>query len=162
MGLEGPAHLLAAWCLAGAFWALIVLGAIDAVWLRLPDGPLVALALCGAVVGTLDPLRGMVAMLAGAAAGGGAFWAIRIGYGALRGREGLGFGDVKLMAALGLLLPLVALPLVVAIGGSLGVLWVLVRPGAGGMRRTTLVPFGTFLCLGAALTLILTWLPGPV
>src|SRR5690606_4525776 len=104
----------------------------------------------------------MVAMMAAAAAAGGAFWAIRISYAALRGCEGLGFGDVKLMAALGLLLPLAALPLVVAIGGSLGVLWVLARPGARGVQRTMQVPFGTFLCLGAALTLILTWLPGPV
>ena len=78
-------------------WALLALLALDLQHYWLPDRltlPLLALGLAGGM-GTL-PER-----LLGAATGGGGLLLLALLYRWLRGREGLGLGDVKLMAALG-------------------------------------------------------------
>jgi leader peptidase (prepilin peptidase)/N-methyltransferase len=78
-------------------WVLLALLALDLQHYWLPDRltlPLLALGLAGGM-GTL-PER-----LLGAATGGGGLLLLALLYRWLRGREGLGLGDVKLMAALG-------------------------------------------------------------
>jgi leader peptidase (prepilin peptidase)/N-methyltransferase len=97
--------------------------------------------------------------MAGAAAGAALLAALSWVYFRLRGREGLGLGDVKLMAAAGAW---------VGVGG-LGtvILWavmvntLMLAPDAlrgRPMSATTQVPLGTGLAMG----LWLTWLYGPV
>ena len=56
--------------------------------------------------------------LAGGLLGAGSFLVLRVGYKALRGREGLGLGDVKLMAGLGALTGPAQLPLLVLIAAT--------------------------------------------
>ena len=70
-------------------------------------------------------------------------------YEKMRGREGLGFGDVKMLAMIGAVLgwPLMVLTLVLAsfVGSVVGV--GMMALGRGGMQAA--LPFGTFLALGA-------------
>jgi leader peptidase (prepilin peptidase)/N-methyltransferase len=89
--------------------------------------------------------------LIGAAAGAGVFLALQQGYRLLKGAEGLGTGDIKLMLLLGALIGWKGLPVAVTWGAILALVASLayMRKGEDGLR--TMVPFGPFLSLGAML-----------
>ena len=108
-------------------WLLLALGAADLIWYRLPD------------------------LLTGAAIGALCFAVLRWGYRALRGREGLGLGDVKLMVGLGAFAGLAQLPVLVLLGAVTAIAVAAVgawRQGAYDAARP--LPFGTALCAAAA------------
>lgn len=151
-------------------WFLLVLSAIDLDHLRLPN-PLVAglavFGLAGSIVSQMTgeplvPLVGLgptgllahplAASILGALLGAGLSGSIAAGYGALRGKRGLGMGDVKFLGALGLFLgPYVLLALM--IGSMLGAVSGLL--GARGRSLSeTRIPFGPWLALGATITLL--------
>jgi leader peptidase (prepilin peptidase)/N-methyltransferase len=128
--------------------ALIVLFVIDLRHRILPN----AITLPGIAVGVgaswfLPP--GWLSSLIGTVTGGGMLLAIAEAYYRLRGREGLGMGDVKMLAMIGAFLgwPLMILTLVLAslAGSIVGV--TLIASGRGSMQAA--LPFGTFLALGA-------------
>ena len=128
--------------------ALIVLFVIDLRHRILPN----AITLPGVVAGFvaswfLPP--GWLSSLIGIAAGGGILFAIAEAYYRVRGQEGLGMGDVKMLAMIGAFLgwPLTILTLILASfsGSLLGV--ALIASGRGSMQAA--LPFGTFLALGA-------------
>ena len=87
--------------------------------------------------------------LIGLVLGGGVLWVIGEAYYRIRGIDGLGMGDVKMLAMIGAVLgwPLMLLTLVLAsfVGSIVGV--GLMASGRGGMQAA--LPFGTFLALGA-------------
>jgi leader peptidase (prepilin peptidase)/N-methyltransferase len=87
----------------------------------------------------------------GAVAGYGALFAIAIGYRALRGREGLGLGDAKLLGALGAWFGWQALPFILLASSLLGLLLVIIMAMVGRSRidRHAMLPLGTFLCVAA-------------
>jgi len=139
---------------AGWLWALVALGVTDWRHRRLPDPLTAALAGLGAGLGLAQGAAPEHVALS-ALAGAGAFWAIRLGYRALRGREGLGAGDVKLMAGIGAATPLWALPHVTLVAALAALAAVALHPGLRAAARAqgggAALPFGTFLCLGGAL-----------
>ncbi len=133
------------WTSAGLLWLLLALGVCDLIWFRLPDALTAALAaLC---LGAALPAGQLMMALAGGLLGAGSFLALRVTYHALRGREGLGLGDVKLMAGLGALTGPAHLPLMVLIAalGALGLTLALRRD----MRADLALPFGTALVAAA-------------
>ncbi|MEO0744332.1 MAG: prepilin peptidase [Pseudomonadota bacterium] len=134
-----PGHVLLT---AVMLWLLLALAACDLSMFRLPD-PLNATLLAVVLLRAPDP----VAALWGGAAGVAAFALLRIGYARLRGREGLGLGDVKLMAGLGALSGVALLPHLV-LGGALLALAGALLSGRG-LRARTPLPFGTALCASA-------------
>jgi leader peptidase (prepilin peptidase)/N-methyltransferase len=144
----GPSPLLVARLIFGC--ALIVLFAIDLEHHLLPN----AITLPGIVVGFLFSFvtePGWLASLIGIVAGGGILYATAEAYYRVRGEEGLGMGDVKMLAMVGAFLgwQLTFMTLMLAsLAGSIigGALILLQR---GGMK--TALPFGTFLAVGAAL-----------
>ena len=92
-------------------------------------------------------------------AGFAAFAAIAGIYRRARGREGLGLGDAKLLAAAGAWLGWQALPGVVLIAAASGLAFALATPlGGGKLAWTSRIAFGPHL----ALAFWLTWLLGPV
>ena len=128
--------------------ALIVLFVIDLQHRILPN----VITLPGIVAGFAASLflpPGWLSSLIGIVAGGGILFAIAEAYYRLRGIEGLGMGDVKMLAMIGAVLgwPLMLLTLVFAsfAGSLVGV--GLIASGRGGMQAA--LPFGTFLALGA-------------
>lgn len=87
--------------LAGAAVCALALARIDVRWLVIPDLYVVALA----VPALFGPLSlGPLVAAAGAVVAGGLVWGVRWAFKRRTGVEGLGFGDVKLAAALGALL----------------------------------------------------------
>ena len=143
--------LLWAGCALG--WALLALGWIDAVCLRLPDMLTLPLILGGlAEAAWLEP-EAVTDRAAGAAAGYISFRVLAWAYRRLRGREGLGQGDAKLLAAAGAWVGVAALPLVLLAASLAGLAWALRRGEPDFQAR---LPFGPFLAVG----IWLVWLAG--
>lgn len=153
------ALLVAAW-----MWALLGLAIADLRWFRLPDPMVLLAAALGLALALASdgsgwpPLaeRAFAAGL-GALAGGGSFWAIRMVYRGLSGRDGMGAGDIKLITALGLALGIEHLPLVILLAAGAALLAAALRARRKRRRLDRLgrVPFGAALALAAiVLTLI--------
>jgi leader peptidase (prepilin peptidase)/N-methyltransferase len=150
------AFLLALW-LGGAWPGVVARGFLGAVLVALvvvdlrrqllPDAltlPLLPLGLLEAWLAD-DPL----AAVAGVVFGGGLLWLVRLLYRRLRGREGLGFGDVKLMAAGGAWVGVggVGPVLLVAATATLAAVGMAHLLGRG-PGLTTRIAFGPGLALG--------------
>ncbi|MDA1093718.1 MAG: prepilin peptidase [Acidobacteria bacterium] len=128
--------------------AMIVLFVIDLQHRILPN----VITLPGIVVGLVACLffePGWRSSLIGVAAGGGVLWAIGEAYFRIRGEEGMGFGDVKMLAMIGAFLgwqlTLVTLLLASLAGSIIG--GAMIAIDRGNMKYA--LPLGSFLALGA-------------
>ncbi|MDN5864180.1 MAG: A24 family peptidase [Gammaproteobacteria bacterium] len=160
--LAAVLSILAVWhfgpTLAGAgalllVWTLIAAAAIDLDHYILPDIlvlPLLWLGLLFNLSATFAPLSEAVI---GAVAGYLVLWIIYQVFRLTTGKEGLGYGDFKLLACLGAWLGWRELPLIILAGALAGVLiggtWLLVSR----RDRSHPVPFGPFLVAGGLLAL---------
>lgn len=148
-------------------FALISIALIDADTFMIPDSLSLPLPIIGiAIAFLLGDLRGVSwqQAAAGAATGGFGLLAIQWGYAAMTGREGLGTGDVKLLAGLGAWLGLEAMPIVMFLAAVQGLCFAafaaMVGPsmtearGLASMRHVAL-PFGPFLVLAGLQWLLL-------
>ena len=90
----------------------------------------------------------------GLVVGGGFLWAIAWGYEKLTGREGMGFGDVKLVALFGSAGGWQAAIFSIFIGSMLGSVVGLFLILVQNKNRRTAIPFGPFLCFGFFLVLL--------
>ena len=86
-----------------------------------------------------------------AAAGSGLLWLVAEGYFRIRGREGMGLGDVKMMAAVGAFLGLKRTMMTVLMGSLLGSVIGIALIAISKKGRDYELPFGTFLGAGALL-----------
>jgi leader peptidase (prepilin peptidase)/N-methyltransferase len=100
-----------------------------------------------------QPVLSFVDAILGAVAGSGLLWVVAEGYFRLRGREGMGLGDVKMMAAVGAFLGLKRTLLTVLAGSLLGSVIGIVLIAVSKKDRNYELPFGTFLGAGALLVL---------
>jgi len=135
---------------------LMIAGAdVDARTYLLPDAVTFGATLAGIVAAPfIDPLGAWSnPWFAGASAATRALGCaatlalLRAGYARIRHQEGLGFGDVKLAAAVGAWLPLDAIPLCFALAASAALVSVLFAQLRGHtIARATRLPFGAFLC----------------
>jgi leader peptidase (prepilin peptidase) / N-methyltransferase len=89
----------------------------------------------------------------GALVGSGLLWVVAEGYLRLRGREGMGLGDVKMMAAVGAFLGLKRTLMTVLAGSLLGSVIGILLIALSKKGRDYELPFGTFLGAGALLVL---------
>ncbi len=139
-----PARL---WLTCGLGWTLLALAWIDWEHLRLPDVLTLPLLMAGLGAAWLLDTGQAPEHAAAAALGFLAFWLLARTYRALRGRDGLGGGDAKLLGAGGAWLGLEHLPLVVvgaAVFGLALAAWQRWRGAA--VLATTALPFGPGLC----------------
>ncbi|MFN2370288.1 MAG: A24 family peptidase [Candidatus Krumholzibacteriia bacterium] len=135
-------------------WLLLVAAVIDARWRIIPPG----LTLSGLASGlALAPWGGpgLAAAAVGALVGGGVLAALAAAYRRLRGRHGLGGGDVALLAMIGAHLGPWGALASLGLGALLGTAAVL--PLLGRRDRFYPVPFGPFLAAAAAV--VLAWGP---
>ncbi|MGH7114774.1 MAG: prepilin peptidase [Stellaceae bacterium] len=158
VALDGGA---AAWldCLLG--WWLLALAWIDVRHWLLPDAltlPLILVGLAAAIA--FDP-RALLDRALGAVAGYLALRGIAMLYRVVRGRDGLGEGDAKLLAAAGAWVGASGLPQVVLIAALAGLFAAACLRLAGlrlGLRSA--VPFGPFLALATWLVWLgFAWMP---
>jgi leader peptidase (prepilin peptidase)/N-methyltransferase len=138
-------------CGAGLAILMIAIAAIDARRYMIPNALVAAAAALGLVrAGLILPNAGIEALAWGvirAVAVALPLWALMAGYRWWRGRDGLGFGDVKLAAVAGLWLDWVTIFAVVELAALSGIAayaiggWLRGRP----LRGTAFLPFGLFL-----------------
>src|ERR1700726_435552 len=100
-----------------------------------------------------QPVISFADAILGAVAGSGLLWVVAEGYFRLRGREGMGLGDVKMMAAVGVFLGLKRTLMTVLPGSLLGSVIGIVLISLSKKDRNYELPFGTFLGAGALLVL---------
>lgn len=98
-----------------------------------------------------EPALSFADALIGAAAASGLLWLVAEGYFRARGREGMGLGDVKMMAMAGAFLGLQRGLLTILLGSLLGSVIGVVVISVGRKGRDFELPFGTFLGAGAIL-----------
>lgn len=144
--VPGPAGL------AGAVfgWLLLALAALDIAEFWLPDRLTLALALSGVAAGLAGVEPPLVDRLIGGPVGFAALWLVGFSYKRLRGREGLGGGDPKLLGAIGLWLGWRMLPAVLLLAALTGLAFVLIGVVRGkAPKLDDRVPFGALLAIAA-------------
>jgi leader peptidase (prepilin peptidase)/N-methyltransferase len=143
----------------GLAWALFTLAVIDVRIMRLPDALTLPLVVAGLAASALLPGRPILDHLAGAALGYGGLAALAWAFQRVRGREGVGLGDAKLLAAAGAWLGWAALPSALLIACLAAFAWIAARRLVD--RRHAVgapVAFGAPLALG----FWVVWLHGPL
>jgi leader peptidase (prepilin peptidase)/N-methyltransferase len=149
--------LIWAGCALG--WTLLALAVIDQRHLILPDRLTLPLIPAGLGVAYAVEPSLVLNHAIGAGAGFLALAVVGWAYRRLRGREGLGLGDAKLLAAAGAWVSWPGLPSVVLLAAAAALLAAAAGSLAGrSVRLTDPVPFGSYLCLGTWLV----WLYGPL
>lgn len=147
-------------------WSLVVITFIDLDHRIIPD----VLSLPGVAVGLgislLPGFPGLLDSLVGVLAGAGSLFLVLFAYEKVMGEEGMGMGDVKLLAMIGAFLGWQALPVTILVssltGSLVGIVYARVR---GEPVRKFPVPFGPFLALGALVHIffgveLITWYLG--
>jgi leader peptidase (prepilin peptidase)/N-methyltransferase len=124
---------------------LITLAGIDVNEKLLPDQitlPLLWIGLFANINGTFAPLPDAVT---GAIAGYLSLWILYWVFKLVTGKEGMGYGDFKLLAALGAWLGWQMLPLIILISSTVGAVIGIAAILLGGQDRDLQIPFGPFL-----------------
>ncbi|SIO68676.1 prepilin peptidase [Paraburkholderia phenazinium] len=153
LAVFGPnAMALAAFGLCAA---LLAMSAIDIDTHLLPDSLTLPLLWAGLIVNFNDMFASLHDAVLGAIAGYLVLWVVHWLFKLVRGVEGMGYGDFKLLAALGAWLGWAALPQIVLIAAVAGAVVGLAATWRGRMRFEEPLPFGPFLAAGGALTLFL-------
>jgi leader peptidase (prepilin peptidase)/N-methyltransferase len=134
---------------------LIAMSFIDLDTQLLPDEltlPLLWLGLLINLNGTFVPLRDAVI---GAAAGYLFLWLVYWMFLAATGKEGIGYGDFKLLAALGAWMGWAMLPLIVLLSSVVGATFGLLMIALKRHQRDIPIPFGPFLATAGLLALLI-------
>jgi leader peptidase (prepilin peptidase)/N-methyltransferase len=129
--------------------ALLVVTFIDLDTYTIPDILSLSGILVGFAISFFTPGLAWWDSLAGIVVGGGSFWLIAIVYSFLRHREGLGGGDVKLLAMIGAFTGVTGVVFTVLAASVTGLLAGLVVMWRSRQGLTAMIPFGPFLALGA-------------
>jgi leader peptidase (prepilin peptidase)/N-methyltransferase len=148
-------------CALPVTWTLIALTGIDIDHQLLPDSitlplmwaGLLAAVIVGPIAGSPIPVSAHDAIV-GAASGYVSLWLVFHTFRLITGKEGMGYGDFKLFAALGAWLGWQLLPLVIllsaAAGALLGILMIVLR----GRDRSAPMPFGPYLAAAGWLAMM--------
>jgi len=144
---------LAAFAAMAFLWCMIALSFIDFDTQLLPDSITLPLVWAGLLLNLSGTFVDLASAVIGAAAGYLSLWCVYWGFRIATGKEGMGFGDFKLLAAVGAWLGWQMLPLVVLassfVGAIAGIsLMLFARHG-----RNVPIPFGPYLAVAGAVAL---------
>ncbi len=135
-------------------WILITLTMIDVDRQLLPDDLTLPLLWLGLLVNSLGLLTDLESAVFGAMGGYLTLWCVYWGFKLLTGKEGMGYGDFKLLGALGAWLGWQSLPQVILlsslVGAIVGISMMLLR----GHGREVPIPFGPYLASAGFLSLL--------
>ena len=133
---------------------LIALAGIDADHQLLPDNMTLPLLWAGIVLNFWSVHTDLASSVTGAIAGYLALWLVYHLFRLMTGKEGMGYGDFKLLAALGAWMGWQMLPLIILLSSVVGALTGLILMGAGKMNRDKPMPFGPFIAAAGWIALI--------
>jgi len=162
-GVTALMSIIVVWCLgftAVGFsallltWALIALALIDFDTQLLPDDITLPLMWGGLLLNLFFIHTSLAESVIGAMAGYLSLWSIYWLFKLLTGKEGMGYGDFKLLAALGAWLGWQSLPMIIllssVVGSLIGIGLILFQ----GRNSQTPIPFGPYLAIAGWITLI--------
>lgn len=142
-----------AWALVFT-WALVAASFIDLDTFYLPDRITLPLLWLGLLVNTAGVFVDLRSAVLGAAGGYMLLWSVYWGFKLLAGKEGMGFGDFKLLAAVGAWAGWQVIPLVLLISAGAGAVFGLAAIAFSGKGRDTRIPFGPYLAVGGFIALL--------
>lgn len=135
-------------------WSLIALTMIDVDHQLLPDDITLPLLWLGLAINTQGWLVPLDAAVWGAIGGYGVLWTVYWLFKLATGKEGMGFGDFKLLGALGAWMGWQSLPAIILlsslVGAVVGIALIVVK----GRDRNVPIPFGPYLAAAGFITLI--------
>ena len=134
-------------------WTLLALTMIDADTQLLPDDLTLPLLWAGLIVNLWATFVPLSSAVIGAVAGYLSLWTVYWIFKLIRGKEGMGYGDFKLLAALGAWLGWQMLPLIVllssVVGATIGIGLIVVK----GRDHNVPIPFGPYLAIAGMIAL---------
>lgn len=135
-------------------WGLLAMSLIDLDHQLLPDSLVLPLLWLGLIANSFGVFTSLPMAVWGAVAGYLSLWSVYWLFKLVTGKDGMGYGDFKLLALIGAWGGWTLLPLVVIIasvlGAVLGSLWLKKR----GADRATPIPFGPFLAVAGWIALL--------
>lgn len=134
-------------------WALIVLAVIDINTQLLPDDITLPLLWLGLLINLNDVFTDSQSSIIGAVAGYLSLWSIYWCFKLLTGKEGMGYGDFKLLSAIGAWLGWSMLPVVIIFSSLVGALVGIGLIIAAKLQKNIPIPFGPYLVGGALIAL---------
>lgn len=145
---------LAGFAVIGMGWALLTLTVIDQRTQLLPDIIVYPLLWAGLLLNVADTFVTLDQAVIGAAAGYLSLWTIYQVFLLVTGKHGMGFGDFKLLAALGAWMGWQSLPWIVLLSSVVGLITAVVLMLSGRMTRGQPMPFGPYLAIAGWLYLL--------
>ena len=135
--------------LAGLFftWTLIAASGIDARTQLLPDQLTMPLLWLGLLLSLVPMAVGPSEAIAGAAIGWASLWGVFWLFKLLTGKDGMGYGDFKLLAAMGAWMGAIALLPIILLSSLVGAIVGGIFLVAKGKDRSTPIPFGPFIAI---------------
>lgn len=135
-------------------WSLIALAVIDYDHQLLPDNITLPLMWLGLVFNLNDVYVPIASAVIGAMIGYTFLWLVYQLFKLVTGKEGMGYGDFKLFAALGAWLGWQQLPLIILLSSLVGAIVGLSGILLLGRERSRPIPFGPFLCIAGWIALL--------
>lgn len=135
-------------------WALVALSVIDFDTQLLPDAITLPFLWLGLTLSLFPVFADMRNALIGAIAGYLSLWIVYQVFKLVTGKEGMGFGDFKLLALLGAWLGWQALPVVILLSSLVGAVVGVILITVQGRDRQTPIPFGPYLAAAGWIALL--------
>jgi len=130
-----------------ASWALIALIAIDIDCYLLPDAITLPLLWLGLIANSFGLFTDLHSALWGTVAGYMILWITFWAFKLLTGKEGMGYGDFKLLAAIGAWLGWQAIPMTILLSALVGVVLGVLAILIAGRDKAKPIPFGPYLAI---------------
>ncbi|MCF2948678.1 A24 family peptidase [Paraglaciecola aquimarina] len=146
-GLAGLAAVLAT-------WLLIAMTFIDLDTMLLPDQLTLSLLWIGLIISIDSTFVSTQDAIIGAAVGYLCLWSLYWAFKLLTGKEGMGYGDFKLLAAIGAWVGWQHLPVVVLLSSFVGAIVGITLLSIQGKDKSQPIPFGPYLATAGWLTLL--------
>jgi len=135
-------------------WILIALTFIDLDHFLLPDKLTLPLLWMGLLLNTANTFTSLESAVYGAAAGYLSLWSVYWIFKLVTGKEGMGYGDFKLLAALGAWMGISALPMLILISSISGIVIAIIMSMTSKHQLNQPIPFGPYLTIAGFISLI--------
>jgi leader peptidase (prepilin peptidase) / N-methyltransferase len=135
-------------------WALISLSMIDFDHQLLPDDITLPFLWLGIILNLFGIFTDLQSSVLGAIFGYGTLWSVYILFKLITGKEGMGYGDFKLLAVLGAWLGYELLPLIIIMSSLVGAIIGISLMVFKSHDRNTAIPFGPYLAIAGWISML--------
>lgn len=144
----------AAFALMLLSWGLLAMSLIDIEHRLLPDALVLPLLWLGLIVNAFELFVPLEDALWGAVAGYLSLWSVFWLFKLITGKEGMGYGDFKLLALIGAWGGWQILPITLLLSSVLGAVIGLIMLRIKGLKASTPIPFGPYLAIAGWIALL--------